>query len=161
VNIELKPSSSEGRTTDKIVDVRQPDGTVVRTRWEDTTITGSRSGYRPRGAGGSATADVDRIESAVLGKVESTPARPSQFDALMVEAPQGGTLAVHIQRPSASGAQDVAQAMTNLEPQLRGTSIQAIEFFLPGQQKLRRQVLRYVRQSDGSFTLIPNPPIAP
>lgn len=161
VQIELIPSSYEGRTTDKIVDIRQPDGAIVRARYEDTTITGARTGYRPTGAGGKARAGGDRIERAVRGKISSTPQRPSQFDALMVEAPQGGTLAVHIQRPGAGGAQDVAVAMANLGPELSNTSVQAVEFYLPasnatarGAQPLRRQVLRYVRQADGRFTLL-------
>ncbi len=149
-SIELVPQSStkvagldtEGRTADKIVDIRQLDGTVVRSRWEDTTITGARTGYRPRGKGGRGTPNVNRIRAAIRGKVESTPARPSQFDALMAEAPEGGTLAVHIQRPGQGGAQDVADAMAHL-PELSNSSVDVVEFFLPGQQPLRRQVLRY------------------
>ena len=39
-----------GRTVDKIIDIRRHDGSVVRARYEDTTITGAGRGYRPRGA---------------------------------------------------------------------------------------------------------------
>lgn len=155
VKIELIPSGrGSGRTVDKIIDIRRPDGSVVRARYEDTTITGAGRGYRPRGAGGRRMAEADRIETAVTEKVTS----PSQLDALMeAQVPPGGTLAVHIPRPSLGGAQDVADAMANLGPTLRNSSVEAVEFYLPGQQGLRRQVLRYVRQPNGTFVLMPAP----
>jgi putative RNase-like toxin len=146
--IELIPSSSEGRTVDKIVDIRQPDGTVVRSRWEDRTITGAPVNYQSRGTTGWSVASADRIESAVRAKVTSTATKPSQFDALMVEAPTGGTLAVHVLNPGPSGSQTVADAMVNLAGDLSGSSVRAVEFFLP------RQLLRYVRQHDGTFMLV-------
>jgi len=180
VLIELKPSSSEGRTTDKIVYIKQGDGKIVATRYEDTTLTGAKSGtttagdrtnFQPRAnrypdrktyeAALDVKADVGDIRDAVRGKIESTLEHPSQFDAPMAEASPGGTLAVHIQRPSPNGAQDVAAAMTSLGPDLSNSSVQAVEFYLPATnpanrdvQVLRRQVLRYERQTIGG---IPKP----
>jgi len=180
VLIELKPSSSEGRTTDKIVYIKQRDGKIVPTRYEDTTLTGAKSGtttagdrtnFQPRAnrypdrktyeEALDVKADVGDIRDAVRGKIESTLEHPSQFDAPMAEASPGGTLAVHIQRPSPNGAQDVAAAMTSLGPDLSNSSVQAVEFYLPATnpanrdvQVLRRQVLRYERQTIGG---IPKP----
>ena len=159
-HIELVPSSTEGRSVDKVLHVRK-DGSIVRMRYEDTTVTGAPFGYKLLGRGGQGVARVDQLERAISSKVTSTPGRLSQFDAPMAGVPEGGVLAVHVPRPGPTGVQDVDDAMAAMAPELAASSVQGVEFYLPGQGGLRRTVLRYARQTDGTFTLISKAPAAP
>jgi hypothetical protein len=74
----------------------------------------------------------------------------------MAGVPEGGILGVHIPRPRAKPLQDIADAMSAMGPELKATSVEAVEFYLPGLGKeMRRQVIKYVRQPDGTFAIKP------
>jgi hypothetical protein len=157
VKIELIPSSSAGRTPDLVVDVRQPDGSVVRSRFEITAATGAARGYQPAGGGGATPTGVEQIVSAVRRKAASTPGKPSQLVSPLSGVAPGGTLSIQLPRSSSTqGPVDVAVAMAVLAPELAGQPhVQAIEFGVPGPKG--QGPLRYTRNPNGSYTLQPPP----
>jgi hypothetical protein len=159
--IELVPSSSQGRTADKILDIRQPDGSLRRVRYEDRTITGvatekGKSAYRPRGTVERGDLTPDEVGRAITDKVTSTPSRPSQFESLMVDAPEGGILGVHIQNPSPTAVQDIDDGMRAAAGALANSRVEAVEFYVPGLDR----PLRYVRAPHGTFSLLGAPAAA-
>jgi hypothetical protein len=154
VRIELIPSSSAGRTPDMVIDVRQADGTVVRTRVEITTATGAARGRQDVGEGTSVEqTGVNEIVASVRRKAESTPTKPSQLTAPLAGVRTGGILAIVLPRStSAQAPADVAAAMGILAPELvNQPHVEAIEFYVPGPKG--RAPLRYLRQPDGTFVL--------
>jgi Domain of unknown function (DUF4157) len=157
VRIELIPSSSAGRTPDIVVHVRQPDGSVAKSRYEITAATGAARGYQEAGGGGSRPTGVEQIVAAVRRKAATTPSKPSQLTSPMTGVAPGGTLAIQLPRAtSAQGPVDVAVAMGVLAPELANQPhVQAVEFFVPGPKG--QGPLRYTRNPDGTFTLQSQP----
>ena len=158
VRIELIPSSSAGRTPDMVIDVRQADGSIVRTRVEITAATGAARGRQDVAEGTSVEqTGVSEIVSAVRRKAESTPSKPSQLVAPLTGVRTGGIIAVVLQRStSAQGAADVAAAMGVLAPELANQPhVEEIEFYVPGPKG--QAPLRYQRAPDGTYVLQPRP----
>ncbi|HSI79027.1 MAG TPA: hypothetical protein VK919_00105 [Solirubrobacterales bacterium] len=149
VRIEVVPPSTSGRSADLIVHVRQADGTVVPQRVEIATLTGARRGYRERG-------ELGRVEATtvnqIVGAIRSKTVRPgagklSQLVVPMEGVEAGGTLVVHVPRGGPDAIANVEAAMQRLAGDLGDADyLHAIEFFLPGGQRVR-----YVRGADGTY----------
>jgi hypothetical protein len=157
VLIDLLPSTTAQRTPDMVVHVRQPDGSIARTRVEIRTLTGGGIGYQDVGEGGRNIATPDRIEAAIRSKVRTSSSRRSQLDVPIADplypggVPPGGTLVVHLPRGGPQAAQNADIAMTALAAELQGMPhVQAIEFFLPG-----TATVRYVRDASGAYAIAP------
>lgn len=128
-----------------------PSGEGATARAGDGVAAEAATVREPVKGGQHIEVDGRGIEICSPRKLTSTADRPSQFEALMLDAPRGGTLAVHIPRPGSIGVQDVAEAMAAVEQEHANSSVQAVEFFLPGQGDLRRQVLGYVRPTPANL----------
>jgi hypothetical protein len=148
VRIELIASSSGARSPDLVLEIREADGTIRRTRVEITTLIGTTAGRKARGGAGASQPVVDDIVRAVRGKAKDDPAgRRSQLAVPMDDVPAGGTLAVHLPYAGADAATDIASAMDELTSFLATTPhVEAIEFFLPGARRVR-----YVRGAAGDY----------
>ena len=156
VKIELIPSSSAGRSCDIVIDWRQPDGSIAKSRAEITAATGAARGYQPAGGGIATETGVEQIIAAVRRKAASMPGKPSQLVAPMPGVATGGMLAIELPRSSsARGPADVAAAMAALAPELiNQPHVHVIEFYVPGPKGTGP--LRYTRNLDGTFTLQPS-----
>jgi hypothetical protein len=154
VRIRAVPSASGGRTPDLVVDIRRPDGRVVPTRVEITTVTGAPNGYVKRGLRFTGATTVGRVKRAVRRKALG---EPSQLEAPLTGVPKGGTIAVHLPRLNAGGPKIVDTAMQRLRSELPGwASVERIEFYLP-----KGAPIVYVRRSRGTYVLRRNLGTAP
>lgn len=127
------PSSSLGRTPDLLV--TRADGTV--TRVEVTTVTGARPGYQPRGIGRATEQTAKQVAAAIRRKVPLDGT--GQLDVDLPGVPKGGTLSIHL-RGGGDAHAAVAAAMKTCAKRLERSSVDVVEFHLPG-----HRVLRYSR----------------
>ena len=164
VRLRPIPSTTQGRSPDMAVTVRQPDGSVVEFRAEVTAVTGARRGYQPVGGGSRrqaasptdprgdvVEATVDGLVRAVTRKVQSTATHPSQLVAPVPGLAAGGEIVIVVQYPGPNVASTVANAMSAVAAFLADKDyVTAITFDVRGGVRIR-----YVRAANNSYQLAP------
>jgi len=131
------------QTADLLVDVRVRGGRIETQKREIKTLTGAGIGSRRLGTRQAKEADPDAIAGAIRGKI-FPPVKPSQIQA-------GGDLVVQIRRGGPNVEANIAAAVEQMNPRLKGARfVRELHFLLPG-----GKVVRYVRSRNGTFVPAP------
>ena len=166
--VEVVPSTTAQRTPDVIVHFA--DGT--HTRYEMRTLTSAPRGYvTPKsdlGPGSLARALAEdtarrpasrsQIAQAILDKAKVTPTRPSQLTVPLPGVSEGGTISVNV--TAATTSPSIVDAAVQSVASRLGPHVERVEvsYLLPRalpSDALTRGTLTYVRQTNGSYLLVP------